>query len=146
MAFKFRLQKILDLKEKEEDSKKNEVAKVLKEITEMENKIEKYKEDRLYYMHKREELNQQGCSVQDIMDINIYIQYLEDAIKKAYKELEKLKVLLKKKQNEYLEIRKERKSYDKLKEKHLERYKIDEAKKEEKVIDGIVTFANRKRG
>lgn len=146
MAFKFRLQKILDLKEKQEDSKKNEVAKVLRQISDEKNILEEHKGDRKVQLMKREDLNSEGCSVNEILDINIYIKYIDTKIEESVNNIKELEILLKQKQDEYIEVRKERKSYDKLKEKHLERYNQEEAKKEEKIIDGIVTYANRKRG
>lgn len=48
------------------------------------------------------------------------------------------------KKEEYIESRKERKSYENLKDKDYARYMIKEAKEEEKIIDEIVSFSSRK--
>lgn len=144
MVFKFRLQKILDLKEKEEDNKKNEVALVLREIRETKQELEKIKIMRSSEKQHREDLNSNGCSIQEIREINTYITFLEEQIDLTILKLKELDVKLKEKQDEYLESRKERKSYDKLKEKDHERFKQEEAKQEEKIIDEIVSYNSRK--
>lgn len=145
MAFKFRMQKILDLKEKEEDNKKNEVAVILKEISDKKIEIHNYVTQREEEKENRKKLNQAGCSVTKILDVNNYIQYIEQSIDLANEELRQLERRLKIKQDEYLEARKEKKSFEKLKEKDHEKYKMWEAKEEEKVIDQIVTYSSSKR-
>lgn len=145
MAFKFRLQKILNLKEKAEENKKNEISVVLKEISEKEEEIKKLNIDRDKEILTRKKLNSEGSTINKIIDINNFIEYIEKEIDVANEELQVLNNKLKIKQNEYLEAQKEKKSFEKLKEKDLKKYKEEEAKEEAKVIDQIVTFSSSKR-
>lgn len=145
LAFKFRLQKILNLKEKAEENKKNEISVVLKEISEKEEEIKKLNIDRDKEILTRKKLNSEGSTINKIIDINNFIEYIEKEIDVANEELQVLNNKLKIKQNEYLEAQKEKKSFEKLKEKDLKKYKEEEAKEEAKVIDQIVTFSSSKR-
>lgn len=145
MAFKFRLQKILNLKEKAEENKKNEISVILREISNKEMQIENLNIERDEEIQNKERLNREGCIVNQIIDVNNFISYIDQSIEIATDELGALEAKLKQKQDEYLEVRKEKKSFEKLKEKDYEKYKVKLAKEEEKVVDQIVTFASSKK-
>ena len=145
MAYKFRLQKVLDVKEKEEDNKKNEMSlvnfeieKAKKQLTELYDELEenyKYRQDK----------NSNGSSIQELLELNKYIDYLKNtAIRQKIDEIVMLQRKLEGKKEEFIDIRRQRKSYENLKDKDYARYMIKEAKEEEKIIDEIVSFSSRK--
>ena len=89
MAYKFRLQKVLDVKEKEEDNKKNEMSlvnfeieKAKKQLTELYDELEenyKYRQDK----------NSNGSSIQELLELNKYIDYLKNtAIRQKVEEID----------------------------------------------------------
>lgn len=144
MPYKFKLQKILDLKEKQEDDKKNQMAEVMKQLREKEQELHDLLKTQKEKATMMETIRMDGATIQELRNLTQYIQYIEKCIQKTRFEIETLTLNLEKKKSEYMELRKERKSYEKLKEKDIERYHYMEKKEEEKMIDQIVTF--RKRG
>lgn len=145
MAYKFRLQKVLDVKEKEEDNKKNEMSlvnfeieKAKKQLTELYDELEenyKYRQDK----------NSSGSSIQELLELNKYIDYLKNtAIRQKIDEIEMLQRKLEGKKEEFIDIRRQRKSYENLKDKDYHKFLEKESKDEEKIIDEIVSFTARK--
>lgn len=140
MNYKFRFQKILDLKEKQEDEKKNQISNLIKEIKEKEEEIEKTEKD---IKNKEKEMNEKrkaGATIMDIRTSNQYLNFLKGKKIKLEFDLSALNSNLVKKREEYLELRKEKKSYESLKEKDYEKFKYKESKQEEQLIDQIVSF------
>ena len=144
MTYKFRLQKVLDVKIKEEDNKKNEVYILNMEIISMQEKLHNLEKEFSKKGVEREETCKEGASIQDIIQLNKYTNYLQLEINRNKEEMEKLKIQLEEKKQEYMDSRKERKSYENLKEKDHAKFIEKELKEEEKVTDQIVCFANRK--
>ena len=144
MSYKFRLQKVLDVKEKAEDNKKNEVYIVNKELLKANEQLQELKLELTQKGIEREEKNKEGISIIEIVQLNKYIDYLCTLIKNKEIEICELNKKLEIKKEEYIESRKERKSYENLKDKDYARYMIKEAKEEEKIIDEIVSFSSRK--
>ena len=144
MSYKFRLQKVLDVKEKAEDNKKNEVYIANKELLKANEQLQELKLELTQKGIEREEKNKEGTSIIEIVQLNKYIDYLCSLIKNKEIEICELNKKLEIKKEEYIESRKERKSYENLKDKDYARYMIKEAKEEEKIIDEIVSFSSRK--
>ena len=145
MAYKFRLQKVLDVKEKEEDNKKNEMSLVNFEIEKAKKQLtELY--DELEENHKyRQDKNSNGSSIQELLELNKYIDYLKNtAIRQKIDEIEMLQRKLEGKKEEFIDIRRQRKSYENLKDKDYHKFLEKESKDEEKIIDEIVSFTARK--
>lgn len=145
MAYKFRLQKVLDVKEKEEDNKKNEMSLVNFEIEKAKKQLkELYDELEENYKH-RDEKNSNGSSIQELLELNKYIDYLKNtAIRQKIDEIEMLQRKLEDKKEEFIDIRRQRKSYENLKDKDYHKFLEKESKDEEKIIDEIVSFTARK--
>ncbi|MBP2026398.1 flagellar FliJ protein [Acetoanaerobium pronyense] len=140
MNYKFRFQKILDLKEKQEDEKKNQISKLLKEINEKKEEIEKVDKDIKNKEHELKDKRKIGSTIMDIRTSNQYLIFLKGKKLKLEFELSALNTNIEKKRAEYLEIRKDKKSYENLKEKDLEKFKYKINKQEEQLIDQIVSF------
>lgn len=140
MGFRFKLQRVLDLKLKQEDEKKNQIATLMQAIKTKEDELEaliiekKQKEFSLNDNRKR------GISILEIRNINQYLLFLDKKINTLRFEISSLESNLNQKRLEYLELQKERKTFEKLKEKDYEKYLYNEKKEEEKMIDQIVTF------
>jgi len=143
--FKFRLQNVMDLKEKREDEAKRNYATALGEFqtekdklsslvqklilfnVEFEDKISKNPENISYYYQYREKLNEDIHKQRHVLD------QVSQKLENAKKQL--------------MDVRKERKKIEKIKEKDFEKY-IETAKKiEQNFIDEIATekFNEKKR-
>ena len=143
--FKFRLQNVMDLKEKREDEAKRNYAIILGDFqkekdklgslvqslvlfnVEFEDKISKNPENISCYYQYREKLNE------DIHAQRVVLDKTAQKLETAKKEL--------------MDVRKERKKIERIKEKDFEKY-IETAKKiEQNFIDEIATekFNEKKR-
>ena len=145
MAYKFRLQKVLDVKEKEEDNKKNEMSLVNFEIEKAKKQLEELYDELEENSKQRQDKNSSGSSIQELLELNKYIDYLKNtAIKQKIEEIENLQKKLEDKKEEFIDIRRQRKSYENLKDKDYQKFLEKETKDEEKIIDEIVSFTARK--
>lgn len=145
MAYKFRLQKVLDVKEKEEDNKKNEMSLVNFEIDKAKKQLKKLHDELEEHYKQRQDKNLNGSSIQELLELNKYIDYLKDtAIKQKNVEIDNLQKRLEDKKEEFIDIRRQRKSYENLKDKDYQKFLEKESKDEEKIIDEIVSFTARK--
>lgn len=143
VSYKFKFQKILDLKNKQEEDKKNQMADVMKKLREKQEELKELDKTKKEKFRHLEKIREEGATIQEIRNLTQYNGYLEKCIKRVEEEIASLEMLLNTKKEEYLEVRKERKSYESLKEKDVERYLYREKKQEEKIIDQIVTFQKR---
>lgn len=145
MAYKFRLQKVLDVKEKEEDNKKNEMSLVNFEIEKAKKQLKELYDELEENYKYRQDKNSNGSSIQELLELNKYIDYLKNtAIRQKIDEIEMLQRKLEGKKEEFIDIRRQRKSYENLKDKDYHKFLEKESKDEEKIIDEIVSFTARK--
>ncbi|EFM39838.1 flagellar export protein FliJ [[Eubacterium] yurii subsp. margaretiae ATCC 43715] len=145
MAYKFRLQKVLDVKEKEEDNKKNEMSLVNFEIEKAKKQLHELYDELEENSKQRQDKNSSGSSIQELLELNKYIDYLKNtAIRQKIEEIENLQKKLEDRKEEFIDIRRQRKSYENLKDKDYQKFLEKESKDEEKIIDEIVSFTARK--
>lgn len=138
-GYKFKLQRVLDYKETLEELKKSEYGTAIQKLNEE-------KEILSNYISKKSEIIKQFNTIDDKINIgsfrtyNNYISEITNRIKKQeenvmYAEREAIKI-----QEELLEAMKEKKSFEKLKEKDYREFILEEKREEEKIMDQIVTF------
>ncbi|BDU50479.1 flagellar export protein FliJ [Haliovirga abyssi] len=135
--FKFRFQKALEFKQKEEDIIKDELKQKRYELNILQEKLIEVENEIKIFMKKYSEMKQNRINIMMIKNYDSFLLRLkkkkeisEINIKEKEKEIEKSEEL-------YFEKRKEKKTFEKLKEKYFERYKEEEIKKEQKFIDEI---------
>ncbi|SHG92588.1 flagellar export protein FliJ [Tepidibacter thalassicus] len=140
MKYKFRFQKILDIKEKLEESKKMEINNLLSEVN-------KFKEE-IYYLNKSKEsknieiksVMKLGTDINTIRSMNEFIYSIDLKIKMLIQKLDLLENELEVKKKEYIEVMKEKKTFEKLKERDIQNFNEKLKKQEEQFVDQIVTF------
>ena len=140
MGFRFKLQRVLDLKLKQEDEKKNQIATLMQAIKTKEDELEALISEKKQKEFSLNDNRKRGISILEIRNINQYLLFLDKKINTVRFEISSLESNLNQKRLEYLELQKERKTFEKLKEKDYEKYLYNEKKEEEKMIDQIVTF------
>ncbi len=137
-GYNFKLEKLLNYKEKIEDIKKAEFA-------ETSHKLNLEEERLLYFNNYKENLlkRKKASNVASVSQYKLYSNYIYDIskiIENQKKVVEGTKKELNKVQEELIVAMQERKSFEKLKELKYEEYLSDIKKKEDNMIDGIVTF------
>jgi flagellar FliJ protein len=139
MGYTFKLEKVLNYKETMEDFKKAEYGDVNQKL----NREEKILYD--YNLRKQNLVKDKSDSSKktNIGNLKLYNNYLQEISKNIEKQediIDETKEELAKVKDELMVAMQEKKSFEKLKEKDYNEYIDESKKKEDKIIDGIVTF------
>ncbi len=138
--FIFSMQGLLDIKEKLEDQEKNNFRQANMRLLEAEEELAVLKDRKL---QAEEKLRQQVTEALHIREIRrrenavdilkIYVEQQRLVVKQREKEVEVAR-------NRLNEAIKERKVFEKLREKAYEEYKAEENLKEQKEVDELVSY------
>ena len=138
--FIFNMQGLLNIKEKLEEQAKTEYGKALNKLEEEKNillNLENKKQENI--LSFRESINK-GVKPNYINSINQYISLIEKKIEAQIETVNKTKDFVEERRVILLNSMKERKVLEALKEKEKENYFKEEIKKEQKIIDEIVSY------
>ena len=144
--FKFRLQKVLDVKLRNEEESKIEHAKALKAKVEVQNELD--------YLRSKYKQYSDMQNVEDIVQRKIIANYLNSlhlSIEETVKILEEKQKILNEKQKDLIQKQVERKSLEKLKEKDLISFNKELELKEqlqndEYALQSYMRWQNENRG
>ena len=131
--FKFSLEKVLSLREFEENQAQIELAKAISVVTELNNKLNFIANERV----KHNDARSNSTDLSYLMSIENYIEGLDYQKEILLEELAQAELILEEKRQIMIEAMKKRKALEKLKEKQLQEYKKEILKEEEKVLDEI---------
>lgn len=139
IGYNFRLKKVLNYKETVEDFKKTEYGEVNQKLNNEERILLNYniyKENLL----KDKNRSTRKTSIGSLKLFNNYLKDISINIETQEQIVDDIKLELEKAKEELLIAMQEKKSLEKLKEKDYEVFLGKSKKKEEKIIDEIVTF------
>jgi flagellar FliJ protein len=138
--FFYKMQNILDIKEKLETQAKNEYAVANAELAEEEEKLERLEERRREYEARLKELY---CDTLDLSEI----AYVSEAVElmKYHKNQQEINVKKARRKADIArdrlqEAMQERKTHEKLKENAFEQFKQEVAASESKEVDELVSY------
>jgi flagellar FliJ protein len=134
MAYKFSYQKILDVRQIQENQKSSEVASVQNELEKEKDELSKLVDEKSSTLKDNDNASQ---SALDLMRKNSFMNRVNENIDKQKLKIEEKEETLSNKKNELLEASKSRKIMDKLKESDLKKYNIEQSRKEQNQIDEI---------
>jgi len=139
--YSFRLQPVLNLREKALEDKRLEMAKVIKLLNDYQIELEALEKKYLSYKGKIEDISisNEIVNISELASYNSYMFQLEQQMKEKEITIENTRKVLKIKQNEVNEALKEVKVLDKLKETQSKKFYDAIYKKEAEEIDDIVT-------
>ena len=144
MVYKFSYQRILDVRKIQEEQKSSEVASAHNELNTELDELSKLEAKKLSVLNDEEHLTDNTL---ELMRQNSYVNQVNESIEKQRVRIEKKKKNLNSKQDELLKASKSRKIMDKLKKTDLEKYNIDQNRKEQNQIDEIganIALKNRR--
>lgn len=146
MAFKYQFETILNLKIRMEDMKKSELKVALNKLDEEKAKLAKLNQEKEDECNLIKEKQKGKFTVDDLKLFNNYIRALDKKIdyQKAIVEKEEKKV--NKIREELIKVSKEKRMFEKLREKKLEEYMQEYYIKEQQVVDNIVNFKYNDNG
>lgn len=135
VKFKFRLQKVLDIKVKDEEESKLKYTKAQNKKKDVEKNLTDLK---LSY-NKHSDISEIRDVVTQKITIN-YLASLTQSIKSTSDQLEKENLNVAEAKNDFIEKQIERKSLEKLKENKLEKLKKEEERKEQIANDEFALY------
>ncbi len=138
--FRFRLNKLLSLKEKMEEQKKNEFAIIMNRLELAQKKKEELEIEKRRLILELKQNVESGQNIRQVNEYNRYIDYMKKMILKAEENIKRIKIELEKKRKELNEAVKERKILESYKEKELDKYKLEEKKVEQGIINELTSY------
>ena len=138
--YSFRLQPVLNLKEKALEDKRLEMAKVIKLLNDYQEDLDNLEQEFQACKQSMEEISNtsENVKISELAGYNSYLFQLEQKIKDKQITIENTRKVLKIKQNEVNEALKDVKVLDKLKETQSKKFYDSIYKKEAEEIDDIV--------
>ena len=132
--FVFSLQKVLELREYEEDKAKLELGKAVAELERIKRLLQEVAQNRVKANLSRKDIT----DVIVLMNIENYIIGLDAKKEKLLEELIMAQMFFEEKRDLYTKAMQDREVLSKLKEKQLSEYKKEVLKEEENALDDIV--------
>lgn len=140
MAFKYQFETILNLKIRMEDMKKGELKLALEKLEKEKVILEKLVEDKEIQHQIFKEKQKHKFTAKDLKLFNNYINSLTKKIDYQATVVAKEEKNVEKVRSELVKASKEKKMFEKLKEKKLEEYMQEYYAGEQQVVDNIVSF------
>lgn len=138
--FRFSLQNLLDIKEKIEEQEKNNYSQANLRLQEAVERLEFLKKRRSDAQGRLREEMSEALDVMAIRDqenaieiLKMYVENQQQVVFQREQELEEARLRLH-------EAMKERKTFEKLREKAFEEFMIEENRREQKEIDELVSY------
>ncbi|GFI21910.1 hypothetical protein IMSAGC011_00683 [Lachnospiraceae bacterium] len=139
-VFRYKMQGILDIKEKLENKAKQEFAEANMRLDAEKKKLDEFHARKVYYMQEGVRLRTELIDVRKIRENKMAVlkmdEYIADQMKqvaRAAKVVEKARVALQ-------ELMQERKAHEKLKENAFEEFMKEELAAESKEIDQLTSY------
>ena len=138
--FKFRLQKILDLRERLEDLKKNEYGIAKKKLLDAIRKKDMMVAKKEALIEEMKTLDGSIEKLKKRNEYTRYIDYLKEVIEKMEQNITFLTLEAEEKRKELEEAVKDRKILDKFKDKEKEKWRREEVRLENAITNEIVSY------
>ncbi|MGN0388282.1 MAG: flagellar export protein FliJ [Suilimivivens sp.] len=138
--FVYRMQSILNIKEKMESQARNEFARSRQHLNEEEEKLKGLTERKAFYEQQGRELQESSLNVRDILDNRNAIERMKEYIAVQKKAVITAQAQLEDARQKLQNAMQEKKTQEKLKEKAFEEFVKEENAKESKEIDELVSY------
>ena len=138
--FVYRMQSILNIKEKMESQARNEFARARQHLNEEEEKLKGLTERKAFYEQQGRKLQESSLNVRDILDNRNAIERMKEYITAQKKAVITAQAQLEDARQKLQNAMQEKKTQEKLKEKAFEEFVKEENAKESKEIDELVSY------
>ncbi len=133
--FNFKLQKLLDLRQFDEDKAKEELGKYVSQSNLINLELQNIASERV----QTKQIPQDNLNITEFRAIEHFINRLDIKKEELLVDLANLEMIISEKRKIYIEAMKNRKVLTKLKEKKHAEWKKEKSKQEEFFIDDVVT-------
>lgn len=141
LGYNFKLEKVLKYKKDIESVKKGVLGNISNKLDMEEDKLINYNEQRNELINEKNVI-QQKTDIRSLKSYNNYLESITKDIKEQEKLIDNINFELENAKKELLKAVKEKKTLEKLKEKGSNQFVKEMEKKQEKLIDNIVSFKN----
>ena len=138
--FVYRMQSILNIKEKMESQARNEFARARQHLSEEEEKLKSLTDRKAFYEQQGRELQESSLNVRDIIDNRNAIERMKEYIAVQKKAVVTATAQLEDARQKLQDAMQEKKTQERLKEKAFEAFVKEENAKESKEIDELVSY------
>lgn len=139
-AYKFKLQKLLDYRINMEEEKKNQLSFAIKRLEQEKDRLSELKSKQKEMDKIFKEKTSQGIAVNELKLLVNYIDYYKRGIKEQKIKIKMAEDYVSTCREELIKATQEKKMIEKLKELDYSKYLYTEQKKEEKLVDELVSF------
>ncbi len=144
--FKYRMQNVLDIKQKLEEAAKMEFAQANMQVIEEERKLSLLEGKKRAYEAEGRLLRKQQLRVPEIRNNLQAVSVLTGMVKEQEQEVEKAKQIQEEKRLELQSAMQERKTQEKLYENAFAEFILEENAREGREVDELVSYTYGKRG
>jgi len=144
-SFSYRFENILDIKEKLENERKNQLGKAVQRLESAEKKLIQWIERK---KQAEDDWNNQARDVQKVQyfqQATNSFEYLDRMIQQQKEEIAQREKEVTEARKNLMNAKKDTKIFEKIKEKDYESYRIVEQRKESELIDQIVTHKSSRK-
>lgn len=141
-VFRYKMQGILDIKEKLENEAKQEFAQANMRLENEKQKLIELQKRRSVYMEEGVRLRMSLIDVRKIRENKMAVLKMDDYIREQMKEINKAAKAVEKARIALQELMKERKAHEKLKENAFQDFLKEEQTEESKAIDELTTYTH----
>lgn len=139
--FRYRMQNLLNIKEKLEAQAKNEYAQANMELAEEQEKLKRMHHHKLLLEEESRELRRkETLSIRDIEDNKLSIELMEDRMRAQELVIQAAQRKVEQKRQVMTELMQERKTHEILKERAFEQFLMEEKAEESKQIDQLTSY------
>ena len=138
--FVFRFNTILNTKEKIEDDRKNKLGLSMKKLAQEKEELKALADKRNNLIEQWQTKSSDIVKISDLRALSNNLELMQNFIDKQNKVVELSEMDAFNKRKELIEASKEKKVFQKLREKDFEEYKYIELKKEYELVDDLVSY------
>ena len=138
--FVYRMQSILNIKEKMESQARNDFARARRHLGEEEEKLQNLMDRQAFYEQQGRELQKSGLNVRDILENRGAIERMKEFITLQKKAVVTAQAQLEDARQKLQDAVQEKRTQERLKEKAFEEFVREENAKESKEIDELVSY------
>ena len=139
------MQNILNIKTSMETQAKNQYAAANAKLLQEEEKLEALRIKKRGYEQHAVELLEDVLKIQEINDTNRMVLFVEEEIKEQQKEVNYAKRNVERAREKMTEAMKDKKTYEKLREKAFDEFLMEEKAAESKEIDQLTSYTYGQR-
>lgn len=138
--FVFKMQQLLNIKKQLEDTIKNQLGAAIRKLEKEKEYLKKLESEKMHHINCIRQSMQEGISVHKLLEFNVFLDSFEHKINNQKKVINDAKVVADKIRERLVQVVKEKKMLEILREKKLQDHRISEQRKEQLALGEIANY------